>query len=89
MKALPRHSFSMDRLRGQLIGDDSKMPGQSAGTCAPSSRRSRSRGGLGSMVWPWRLQQCRARQGFDVHRQPGHHEVDCLSPGCERLVGSP
>jgi len=29
MQALPRHGFSMDRLRGQLIGDDSKRPGQS------------------------------------------------------------
>ena len=28
------------------------------------------------------------RQGFDVHRQPGDHEVNCLITGCEGLVGS-
>ena len=36
-----------------------------------------------------RRQQGRTRQGFDVHRQSGDHEVNCLSPGCEGLVGSP
>ena len=60
-----------------------------SGTRSPRSCRSRSRGGLGSMSWPWRLQQCRTRQGFDIDRQPGDHEIHRLSTSGERLVGSP
>ena len=47
MKALPRHSFSMDRLRGQLIGDGSTARPGDRNLCpklTPGSKPRRIRG---------------------------------------------
>ena len=38
------------------------------------------------MVWPWRLQQCRTRQGFDVHRYTTvFRSVQCYTPELGKL----
>src|SRR5712691_4993292 len=38
------------------------------------------------MVWPWRLQPCRTRQGFDVHRYTtGFRWVQRYAPKLDKL----